>query len=256
MIKKIIVFLIVVLTLGSCASSKKMVYLNNVSDSTSTENLLKYANTLQPDDNIIITVTADEPSLAAPFNLMYLTLQSNQLSTFNSNDALISYLIDQNGEIDFPVLGKIKLAGLTRIEAENKIKDLLKEHIVNPGVNLRVINFEVSVLGEVSRPGTVKIAGDRLTIFEAISSAGDLTIYGKRQNIMVIREKDGVKSVNYVDITDSSIIDSPYYYLSHNDIVYVSPNKTKINSSVIGPNLTVGLSAISLIVTIIALSTR
>lgn len=254
MIKKILFSLTIVLVLSSCASNKKLIYLNN-SGNASQENSLKYQNTLQPDDNIIITVTADEPALAAPFNLLYLSLQSNEANNIN-NDALISYLIDQNGEIDFPIIGKIKLAGLTRIEAETKLKNLLKAHIINPGVNLRVINFKVSVLGEVARPGWIKVVGDRVTIFEALSLAGDLTIYGKRQNIMVIREKDGVKSVNYVDITDSSIIDSPYYYLSHNDMIYVSPNKTKVNSSVIGPNLTVGISAISLLVTIIALSTR
>ncbi|QYJ67312.1 polysaccharide biosynthesis/export family protein [Flavobacterium litorale] len=258
MIKKAIVFLTILLTLNSCVSNKKIIYFN---DTSNTENnkeggILEYQNVLRPDDKLIITVTADEPSLAAPFNLVYLTLQSNQMTNINNNDALISYLVDQNGYIDLAGIGKVKLAGLTRIEAEAKIKKLLEKQLTNPVVNLRVINFKVSVMGEVSRPGPVEVTGDRITILEALSSAGDMTIYGKRKDIIVIREDEGVTSINTVDITDANIVNSPFYYLNHNDVVYVKPNKTRVNSSVIGPNLTVAISALSLIVTIIALSTR
>lgn len=255
MIKKMFFLLSVVFILGSCASKKSILYLHGIAEGTQ-ENNLKYENTLEPDDNILITVTAADPELANDFNLMYINARSTEMRTLNNSDDFFSYLIDQNGEIDFPVLGKMKLGGLTRIEAESKIKDLLKDRIIDPGVSIRVLNFKVSVLGEVIKPGSQDVVGDRITIFEAISRAGDLTIYGKRDNIKVIREKGGVKTIAILDITDPEIINSPYYYLAHNDIVYVEPNKTKINSSVIGPNLTVGISAISLIVTIIALSTR
>jgi polysaccharide export outer membrane protein len=178
------------------------------------------------------------------------------MNNINNNDVLTSYLIDQDGNIDLAGIGKIKLAGLTRIEAEAKIKELLEKQLVNPNVNLRVINFKVSVIGEVEHPGSVKVVGDRITILEALSMAGDMTIYGKRKEVVVIREDEGVRSINTVDITDSNIVNSPFYYLNHNDVVYVKPNKTKVNSSVIGPNLTVAISAVSLLVTIIALSTR
>jgi polysaccharide export outer membrane protein len=255
MFKKIIALFVLSVLFGSCASNSKIVYMNNAEQGQS-GTLVKYENVLQPDDKLAIIVTADEPALAAPFNLIYVSLQSNQLNNVNNNDALTSYLIDQKGEIDFPGVGKVKLAGLTRIEAEKKIKDILSKQIQNPGVNLRVINFKVSVSGEVVRPGPVVVNGDRITILEALSAVGDLTIYGKRKEIMIIREKEGVKTIGYVDITDKDIINSPYYYLCQNDVIYVKPNKTKVNSSVIGPNLTVGISAISLIVTIIALSTR
>ncbi|AWH85142.1 sugar transporter [Flavobacterium album] len=255
MLKKVIVFLTLALLLTSCASSKKILYLNNAGKEAEFE-ALKYANIIQPDDNVLITVTADEPTLAAQFNMMYLSLQSSGLNNANNSSALTTYLVDQNGEIDFPGLGKIKLAGLTRVDAEVKIKDLLVKHIANPGVNLRIMNFKVSVLGEVLRPGQIQIGSDRATILEAISMAGDLTIYGKRKEVMIIREKQGVKSINYVDLTDVNLVNSPFYYLSQNDIVYVKPNQTRVNSSVVGPNLTLGISAISLLVTIIALSTR
>ncbi|MEL1243402.1 polysaccharide biosynthesis/export family protein [Flavobacterium sp. DGU11] len=255
MLKKVIVFLTLALVVTSCASSKKILYLNN-SGSEAEFEAVKYANLLQPDDNLLITVTADEPSLAAAFNIMYLSLQSSGLNNASNSSALTTYLINQNGEIDFPGLGIIKLAGLTRIDAEAKIRGLLAKHIANPGVNLRVMNFKVSVIGEVLRPGQLQMGSDRATILEAISMAGDMTIYGKRKEVMVIREKQGIKSINYVDLTDVNIVNSPFYYLSQNDVVYVKPNQTRVNSSVVGPNLTIGISAVSLLVTIIALSTR
>ena len=118
------------------------------------------------------------------------------------------------------------------------------------------MNFKVSVLGEVANPGSQKIDSDRVTLLEALSNAGDLTIYGKRDKILVLRESEGVRSLQEVDITTTDFIDSQYYYLAHNDVVYVTPNKTRVNSSIIGPNLTVGLSAITLLISIITLSIR
>lgn len=252
-IKQIIVLFVVALLFSSCVSNKRMLYLQNPPETV--ENALKYETTLQPDDNLLITVTASEPELVNDFNLMYLNARSTEMRSTN-NDALYTYQIDSRGEISFPVIGKIKLAGLTRIEAEDKIKKLLTAYVADPGVSLRVVNFKVSVLGEVSRPGQQPVNGDRITIFEALSGAGDLTIYGKRKEIMVIREKDNVKTITEVDITNPEIINTPYYYLAHNDVVYVKPNKVRVNSSAIGPNISVAFSVISLIITIIALTTK
>lgn len=252
--KKIAVLLIFMTFFSSCVSSKKIVYLSKDGQNNESSES-RYESVLQPDDNIFITVTSSQPDLAAPFNLVYVTMRTNEMNSAN-NETLISYLIDQNGEINFPVIGKIKLAGLTRIEAEESIKKHLKDELKDPGVIIRIVNFKVSVEGEVAKPGIVSIPGERITIFEALSHAGDLTIYGKRENVMIIREIDGVKTVNYVDLTDSSIINGEFYYLKRNDLIYVQPNKTRVNSSAIGPNLTVGLSALSLLVTIIALSIR
>jgi polysaccharide export outer membrane protein len=216
---------------------------------------MKYENKLQPDDDLIITVTSSRPDLVNKFNLMYLNMSSTEMRTM-TDDRLYSYLIDQNGEINFPVIGKIKLAGLTRIEAQTKIKNILKDYVTDAEVSLRVLNFEVHVTGEVARPGIQVIRGDRVTLLEALSAAGDLTIYGNRENIKLLREVDGVKTITEIDITKADFINSPYYYLAHNDYIYVEPNKTRVNSSVIGPNVTVAISAISLLITIIALSTR
>ena len=253
MVKKLLLLCCSVILL-SCTSSKKVFYLQDAGAIKSES--VNYQNTLQPDDNLLITITAEEPELANDFNMMYLYARSTQSASVINNDNLYSYLVDQNGQIDFPVLGKIKVAGLTRIQAEQKLKDLLGLYIKNPGVNLRVLNFKVSVVGEVARPGWQNVTGDRITLFEALSGAGDLTIYGSRKDIMLIREKDGTKQIVSLDITDPNIINSEYYYLAHNDMIYVRPNKTRVNSSVIGPNLTVGLSALGLLVTVIALSVK
>lgn len=242
-----------ILAFASCASNKKIHYLQKAGEEM--ENALKYENTLQPDDNLLIIVTAANADLVQDFNMSFLYSRSTEMMS-NTDNSGYTYLIDQNGEIDFPILGKIKMAGLTRIEAENLIKQKLSGYIADPGVNLRVTNFKVSVIGEVARPGTQEVKGDRITIFEALSAAGDLTIYGKRKDVMVIREKDNVKKITQVDLTNPDIVKGPYYYLAHNDVVYVKPNQTKVNSSVVGPNLTLALSTVSLLITIITLTTR
>ena len=252
-IKKIIL-LILSLTIFSCASRKSIDYIQGSENKEF--NVEKYEVLLQPDDILVIIVTAKQPDLAKNFNKLYLNAASNESRNINTVEPLYTYLINQEGEITFPVLGKIKLAGLTRIEAENKITVLLEDYIKAPSVTIRVTNFKVSVVGEVSRPGPISVKGDRITLLEAISAAGDLTIYGKRTDILVIREEKDVQTITNIDITKPDFISSPFYYLNHNDVVYVRPNKTKVNSSVIGPNLTVAISALSLLVTIIALSTR
>jgi polysaccharide export outer membrane protein len=163
------------------------------------------------------------------------------------------YLVDANGFIDFPVLGKIKVGGLTRSEALLLFQQKIAAYIKNPIVNLRIMNFKVSIQGEVTLPGTYPIASERVTLIEALSMAKDLTIYGKRDNILIIREINGVKSYNRVDITKADFINSPFYYLAQNDVVYVEPNKNKVNGSAIGTNTGVIISITSLVITLITL---
>ena len=235
---------------SSCAPSKSIIYLQDFQNVN--PNLQSYTNSIQPDDNVMIMVTADEAELAAPFNIVYLTNESTN-STSTTKDAMVGYLVDINGEIDFPRIGKIKIGGLDRISAEQKIKDLLRPHIKNPGINLRILNFKISVLGEVGIAGSQKVEGDRITFLEALSNAGDLTIYGRRDNILVIRDFDGKKSFSRVDITSADFINSPYFYLTQNDQIVVEPNKTKINASAVGPNTTAIFSALSLLISIIVI---
>ncbi|TRX15885.1 polysaccharide export protein [Flavobacterium franklandianum] len=239
--------------LTSCSSGAKITYLQNVDAKPSEEKTLKYEPVLQPDDLLSIIVSSQNPESTIPFNL---PLIQGNYDIGKNQIGIKTYLIDNEGEIDFPVIGKVKLAGLVRSEANKKLKVLVSEYIKNPGINLRILNFKISVLGEVSRPGTFSIDTERITLLEALGKAGDLTIYGKRSDLLIIRENNGVKKYQRVDITKADFINSPFYYLSQNDVVVVNPNKTKINASVVGPNTTVILSSISILATIAVLLFR
>jgi polysaccharide export outer membrane protein len=248
---KTLLLFVVLVVVSSCMSSSKITYMQDIYSAKNGEQKnTNYEPKIQADDLLSIIVSAENPENALPFNLP--TIQSNynaDVSVPQSN--IKTYLVDVKGEIDFPVLGKIKLAGLTHTEANTKLVSLVSDYIKNPGINLRILNFKVSVLGEVTRPGSIPIIGERITLLEAISKAGDLTIYGKRNNILVIREQNGEKTYQSVDITKSNFIHSPFYYLSQNDVVVVHPNKTKINAAAVGPNTSVIISSISLLLTLL-----
>lgn len=229
--------------LFSCASRKRIVYLQDIDKAKSYDSLQEEVK-LQSDDLLSIVVSADSPEVAAPFNLP--DIQSNE----SEYRGLKTYLIDKAGYIDYPVLGKVKLSGLTRTEANSKLVAAISEYIKKPIINLRIVNYKFSVLGEVNKPGTYTITGERFSLLEALSTSGDLTIYGKRNNILIIRDQDGKKTYNRIDITNADFLNSPFYYLAQNDVIFVEPNKTKINSSVIGPDIHVLFSSISLLITI------
>lgn len=249
--KRISLLLLLALFCFSCVPNKKMLYLQGTPQTVTPPT--SFDPLLQPADELMIVISAKDPELAVPYNLNSIFLQSNS-SLMTGQERIQTYLIAKDGTIDMPMLGNIKLEGLNRMQAIDKIKGLLVNHIKDPIVNLRLLNFKVSVIGEVQKPGTMVVQNDRVTILEALSFAGDLTIYGKRNSIMVIREVDGVKTINTVDLTSSDIINSPYYFLAQNDVVYVEPNKTRVNSSVIGPNVTVILTATSLLIAILAIT--
>lgn len=252
---KIIISFITISVLFSCTSNKNITYLQSNGEQLITGQSNTYEPVLKSDDVLMIVVSAENSEVAAPYNMKLVSvLDNSEIAT--TRERIQTYLIDKEGSIEFPMLGKIKLVGLTRLEAINKLKLLLTYHIKDPLVNIRILNFKVSVLGEVNKPGVHTIQSERITLLEALSLSGDLTIYGKRNSILIIREKDGEKMIHKVDITKRDFINSPYYYLSQNDVVYVEPNKTKVNASVIGPNITVGISALSLVITIIALTLR
>lgn len=248
--QKNVVLLLFIAALASCSSGAKITYLQNVDAIPPEEKALKYEPVLQPDDLLSIIVSSQNPESTIPFNLPF--IQGNYDIGKNQN-GIKTYLINNEGEIDFPVLGKVKLGGLVRTEANKKLEALVSDYIKNPGINLRILNFKISVIGEVSRPGTFNIDSERITLLEALGKAGDLTIYGKRSNILIIRENNGVKKYQRVDITKADFVSSPFYYLAQNDVVVVNPNKTKINASAVGPNTSVILSAVSILVTIAVL---
>ncbi|MNF46885.1 Polysaccharide biosynthesis/export protein [compost metagenome] len=253
LLKKIIPFLFVIL-LFSCASRKDIVYYQNIDGAKFNGNANSYEVKIQPDDLLLIIVSAEDPEIAVPFNLMSVSVESTvRPYTVSGQQTNQMYLVDANGMIDFPVLGSMKVGGLTRTEVLQMLKSKIAVYIKEPIINLRITNFKVSVQGEVGVPGTYNVTSERITLVEALSMARDLTIYGVRNNILVIREVDGVKSYNRVDITQSNFIDSPFYYLAQNDVVYVEPNQNKINGAAVGPNTSVLISITSLLITLVTL---
>ncbi|KAF2509245.1 polysaccharide export protein [Flavobacterium zhairuonense] len=248
---KVVGFLLLLFLCFSCGSKKDVVYYQNIDGMTAQQNPISYEIKLQPDDLLMILVSADDPEVAIPFNLRtYSTTNNSRLDITRGQETVQLYLVDQNGYIEFPVLGKLKVSGLTRTEVLKLLQDKISAYIKNPIINLRIMNFKISLQGEVNLPGTYPIASERVTLIEALSMAKDLTIYGRRNNILVIREINGVKSYNRVDITKSDFINSPFYYLAQNDVVYVEPNSTRVNSSAVGPNTSVIISAISILVSL------
>jgi len=232
--------------LSACTSSSKMLYLQNASVESLSPDSLFYEPVLQPDDLLSIIVSAQNTESVAPFNLPQIPGNYDILSNQN---AIKSYLIDNAGEINFPVIGKITLAGLSRRQANLKLEGLISAYVKDPEVNLRILNFKVTVLGEVNRPGIVSIKGERITLLEALGNAGDLTIYGLRTDILLIREEQGVKAYQHINITQTDFVQSPYYYLNQNDILIVNPNKTKINAAGVGPNTSILVSTFSILLT-------
>lgn len=238
----------------SCASRKDIVYYQDIDGTPSIEKGNSYEITIQPDDLLMIIVSAEDPEIAAPFNLKSISVQNaGKLDLVTGQQTQQLYLVDASGYIEFPVLGKLKVGGLSRTELLQMLQMKIGVYIKNPIVNLRIMNFKVSVQGEVNLPGTYTVASERVTLIEALTMAKDLTIYGKRNNILIIREINGVKSYNRVDITNADFINSPFYYLAQNDVVYVEPNKNRINGAAIGPNTGVIISISSLLITLITL---
>ena len=255
LLKKTILFLFVLLAF-SCKPRKELVYYQNIDALKSSEQLNSYEIKIQPDDLLMIIVSADDPETAIPFNLSTISVPSvtnNNVMNARGEESMQSYLVDASGTIDFPVLGKLKVGGLSRSELMKLLETKISSYIKNPIINIRLTNFKVSVQGEVTVPGTYSINSDRVTLIEAISMAKDLTIYGKRDNILVIREVNGLKSYTRVDITKADFINSPFYYLAQNDVVYVEPNKTRINGAAVGANTGVIISITSLLITVITL---
>ncbi len=251
---KLFICLISILTI-SCTSKKNLIYfqgqLNNGESNKS------YNPILKSDDLLSITIIGLDAEAVKPFNLPFNTNNQNLGGYSQGAPSPAGYLIDSDGNIDFPVLGKIKLVGLTRGAAISLLKEQLKPFLSNPTVLMRILNYKVTVLGEVRNPGTFTIPNERITLPEALGVAGDLLITGLRKNVLVIRDVEGKKTETRVDLTSKELFSSPVFYLQQNDVVYVEPNRAKINSSVVNTsNVSIVISTISLLITLAVLFTR
>ena len=243
---------------ASCQSYKKVPYLQDVEVVTGVaqqENL--YDAKIMPKDLLTIMVSCTSPELAIPFNLTVaspasITAGNAQLTT---QPVLQPYLVDNDGKINFPVLGELEVGGLTKKEAEQLIIEKLKPYIKEtPIVTVRMVNYKISVLGEVARPGTFTISNEKVNLLEALAMAGDMTVWGVRDNVKLIREgANGRQEIVTLDLNSAETIISPYYWLQQNDIVYVTPNKAKARNSDIGNSTSLWFSATSILVSLASL---
>jgi len=213
-------------------------------------------NIFKPDDLLQITISAQDIEAAKPFNLPAVLFGASTGSV-TGQPMQQTYLIDSKGEVDFPILGKIKIGGQTREEAIAMFKAKLDpDYLKNPTINIRIANFKITVTGDVRIPGTYTIPNERITIIEAIGLAGDLNISGQRANVKVIREENGEKKEYTVDFRSNDIFTSPVYYLQQNDLVYIEPNFAKAQSAATNQNTGLFISLGSIIISLITIITR
>lgn len=236
--KKILLMAMLALALASCNTSKKIVYFQDIQVNRPEAITEARDITVQPKDQIYILVSSKDPQLAALFNLPRAQYQIGSGSSESSSGQISGYTLDTEGYIDFPVLGRLYVAGMTKSEIASFIKKrLMDENLINdPVVTVEFMNLYYSILGEVNNPGKYMITKDQITLLEALSMAGDLTIYGKRDAIFVVREEDGQRVTHWVDLRTQDLFRSPVYYLKQNDVIYVQPNKVRAGQSTINEN--------------------
>ena len=252
-----ILLTLVSILFASCGSTKDVAYLQNSEEIDFARSEYLYDARIMPKDVLTITVNTVNPEAAAPFNLTVPTSFNNQTRSTYSQPILQTYLVDNQGFIDYPVIGRLEVGGLTKSMCEKLLHDKIQPYLnaaENPVVTVRMSNYKISVLGEVNRPGMFTVDNEKINILEALAKAGDLTIYGVRNKVKLIREDaTGRKEIHTINLNDADIISSPYYYLQQNDIVYVEPNKVKAQNSSIGQSTTLFMSGTSILVSLASL---
>lgn len=256
---KVGLFLLGLVFLNSCVSRKEIAYFQNAGFKP-TEPLDKKINSLRlkPNDLVTINVSAPEQDAAIPFNLPLISSGNTDLgsSSMNAAPRLQNYLVDSDGFIYFPILGKYKVEGMNLEELRNRLVNDISNYVKDPIVTVQLVNFQVSVLGEVNRPGTFTVNDQYISLPNALGLAGDLSIYGRRDNILIIREEDDQVKKTYLDITNSNIVNSPYYYLKQNDVVYVEPNKSQRQGASFNRNTGIYVSVASVLISLVVLFTK
>ncbi len=247
----LIVLMTTVALLDSCSSAKHVAYFQNIDNVDLSASQGLYDAKIMPKDMLSIIVNTTNPDAARPFNL-YSVAGGNTTAT-----DMQGYLVDNSGNINFPVIGKVHVSGLTKGQCEDLIREKIMPYMSgteNPVVTVRMSSFRVTVSGEVNSPGVVPVNSEKMSVIEALAQAGDLTIYGKRDNVLLIRENElGQKSQVRINLNDANFINSPYYYVQQNDIIYVQPNGVKAKSSSIGASTTLWLSGVSILTSLASL---
>ena len=240
----------VILMMVGCGSSKEVAYWQNIDSISLAASKGLYDAKIMPKDELTILVQTTDPLTSEPFNLR----STGQTSSKNQ---ITGYLVDNDGMINFPIVGKIHVAGLTKTECEDLIKSKIQPYLArteNPLVSVRTSSYRITVIGEVNRPGVIPVSTEKISLIEALAEAGDMTIYGKRDNVLLVREdKSGEKHKVRLNMNDANIINSPYYYLQQNDIIYVEPHKVKARNTFFGSNTSIFYSVIGITTSLVSL---
>lgn len=258
--KKLSIFILLALAVvmfTGCGSVKNVAYLQNSDEINFDNSRFLYDARIMPKDQLTISVNTSTSEASIPFNLLLQNEYYQNRNLSAGGGTLMPYLVDNDGFINYPMVGRLQVGGLTKSEAEKLIAEKIRPYLAeseNPIVTVRMSSYSVSVLGEVARPGSFQVSREKITILEALAQAGDLTIYGVRDKVKLIREDaTGKKQIVTLNLNDANIINSPYYYLQQNDVVYVEPNKVKAQNSSVGQTTTLWFSATSILVSIAAL---
>ena len=252
------ILMAMLILMGACSGTKKVAYFQNIDTLSLAASRGLYDAKIMPKDMLTITVITTNPAASAPFNLSVSNMvgAGGELSS-GSTGSLQGYLVDNDGNINFPVVGSLHVSGLTKTACEDLIKEKVKPYLAateNPIVTVRMASYRVTITGEVNSPGVKPVSTEKMSIVEALAQAGDLTIYGKRDNVLLIREDaTGEKHAHRLNLNDANIINSPYYYLQQNDIVYVEPNSVKAKNSAIGNSTTIWFSLIGIVTSLASL---
>ncbi|WP_162425980.1 polysaccharide biosynthesis/export family protein [Pontibacter pudoricolor] len=215
-----IFLLAVLLAFSSCGPTRNLAYFSDLKEQTTYSEEIKNitVSKIQPNDLLSITVSSESPESDAQFNRGMLAANDSKLE---------GYLVNEEGYVNFPVIGSVQLAGLTKQEAREKLTNELQQYLKAPVVSIRNMNFKVTVIGEVNRPSTFTVPAEKISILEALGMAGDMTPFGKRENVIVMREEAGTRTMARLNLNSKEVLNSPYFYLQQNDVVYVEPDKMK-----------------------------
>jgi polysaccharide export outer membrane protein len=258
-VKQILVMVAALLFMTGCTSYKTVPYFTNSNLVNTEASAVMYESKIVPQDQLSIIVSSYTRDASAQFNLVVPSeIATTGRINLTQQPTVQSYIVTKDGYVDMPILGNVKVAGLTRTEAEKLISDKIKatgqltEDFI---VTVRFVNYHISVLGEVTQPGSFTVTSEKTSILDAIALAHDLTVWGLRDNVMLIREdpNTGQKSFHTLNLNDANLVNSPYYYLQQNDVVYVTPNKTKAKNSDVGNSTSLWFSATSILVSLASL---
>lgn len=246
---------ILITSLFSCATRDEVVYFQPSEDIAGVQNAMDYEPVIEENDVLRINVSSRDDVLIKPFQTNF-NSSGGGGGGGSQNLSLTGYLVNPEGYIQFPVLGEVMAKGKTRSELEQELQSQIRDMVTDAVVSVRIVNFKITVLGEVNNPGRVEVTDGRITLPQLIADAGDISYGGKRENILVVRQKDGVKSYGRVDLTSADVFNNPYYYLKQNDIVYVEPTYKTVKSAGFITSYTGLISIGTTILSLVLLLTR